>query len=57
MGTVGIHDACQLTSHQFVFCWALQGNDSAHIGAVALDDPLGAEGWQGHRCALSLQLT
>lgn len=54
---VGAHDTHQLTSDQFIFGWALQGNDCAHIGTVALDDRLGAQGWQGHGCALSLGLT
>lgn len=57
VGAVGAHDTHQLTSYQFVSGWALQGNDCAHIGTVALYDPLGAQGWQGHGCALSLGLT
>lgn len=57
VGAVGAHNTHQLTSHQFVFGRALQGNDCAHSGTVALDDPLRAQGWQGHGCALSLELT
>lgn len=57
VGAVGVHDADQLTSNQFVFGWALQGNDCPNSCAVALDDPLGAQCWQGHRCALSLVLS
>lgn len=57
VGAVGVHHAHQLTSNQFMFGWALQGNDCAHIGTIALDDPLGAKGWQGHGRALSLRLT
>lgn len=54
VGAVGIHDAHQLTPHQFVFGWALQGDDCAHVGAIALDDPLGAQGWQGHGRTLGM---
>ncbi len=54
VGAVGARNTHQLTSHQSVFGWALQGNDCAHGGAIALDDPLGAQGWQGHGSALSL---
>lgn len=57
MGAVGVRDTPQLTSDQSVFGRALQGNDCAHIGTVALDDPLGAQGWQGHGRALSRRLT
>lgn len=32
-------------SDQFVFVRALKGNDCSDIGAVSLDDPLGAHSW------------
>lgn len=57
VGAVGVHDTRQLTSDQFVFGWALQGNDCAHVGTVTLDDFLGTQGWQGDGCALSFGLT
>lgn len=57
MGAVGVHDTRQLASDQFVFGWALQGNDCAHVGTVTLDDFLGTQGWQGDGCALSFGLT
>lgn len=57
MGAVGVHDTRQLASDQFVLGWALQGDDCAHTGTVALDDRLGAQGWQGDGCALSFGLT
>lgn len=53
MGAVGVCDTPQLTSDQSVFGRALQGNDRAHVGTVALDDLLGAKGWQWHGRALS----
>jgi len=56
VGAVGVHDTHQLPPHQRVFGRALQGDDRAHRGAVALDDPLGAQGRQGHGGALSLGL-
>lgn len=57
MAAVGAHDAHKLIPNQFVFVWALQGDDCAHTGAIALDDLLGAQGWQGHGFALSPGLT
>lgn len=57
MGAVCVHDACKLFSNQFMLVWTLQGDDRAHTGAIALDDLLGAQSWQGHGCALSLGLT
>ena len=57
MGAIDVPDAHQLFSYQFVIGWALQGDDGAHISTIALDDPLGAQCWQGHGCALSLGMT
>lgn len=57
VAAVGAHDAHKLIPNQFVFVWALQGDDCAHTGAIALDDLLGAQGWQGHGFALSPGLT
>lgn len=57
MGAVHVHDACKLFSNQFMLVRTLQGDDRAHTGAIALDDLLGAQSWQGHGCALSLGLT
>ena len=48
VGAVDVHDTHQLTSDQLVFGWALQGDDCAHSRAISLDDPLGAQCWQGH---------
>lgn len=42
VGAVGGHDTFQLPSYQLVFGRALQGNDCTDVGAVSLDDPLGA---------------
>lgn len=55
VGAVVHHDTCE-RSYQLVFGRALQGNDCAHVGAITLDDPLGAQGRQGHGCTLSLGL-
>lgn len=52
MGAVCSQDTSQITANQLVFGRTLQGNDRAHISAVALDDPLGAQGWQRHGHAL-----
>lgn len=57
VAAVGAHDAHKLIPNQFVFVWALQRDDCAHTGAIALDDLLGAQGWQGHGFALSPGLT
>lgn len=53
MAAVGAHDAHKLIPDQFVLVWALQGDDCAHTGAIALDDLLGPQGWQGLGFALS----
>lgn len=55
VSVVVVHDAHHFAPNQSVFCWALQGNNGAHGGAVALDDPLGAQSWQRHWGALSLR--
>lgn len=55
VSAVVVHDTHHFAPDQRVFGRALQGNDGAHGGAVALDDPLGAQSWQPHRGALSLR--
>lgn len=57
VGAVHGQDAPQLTSYQSVFGWTLQGNNGAHVGAVALGDLLGAQGRQWHGRTLSPGLT
>lgn len=43
LGAVVAHDTLQIVAHQLVFVRTLQGNDGAHVGPIALDDPLGAQ--------------
>lgn len=57
VSAVVVHDTHHFAPNQPVFGRALQGNDGAHCGAVALDDPLGAQRRQRHRGALSLRDT
>lgn len=57
VAAVGAHDAHKLIPHQLMFIWALQRDDRAHTGTISLDDLLGAQGWKGHRFALSPGLT
>ena len=45
LGAAGAHFTHHITAHQPGVVWALQGDDGAHVGSVALDDPLGAQGW------------
>lgn len=57
VAAVGAHDAPEVTSNQLVLLGALQGDDGAHAGTVALHDLLSAQGGQGHGLALAPRLT
>ena len=46
LGTAEAHFTHHISAHQPGVVWALQGDDGPHVGSIALDDPLGAQGWQ-----------